>query len=576
MNCIKDCCNKDCCNKDYCNEIRLLQKEINDLKIQVGYGQKISPDMNLLIKPSLNEYAFSHKGAFIFGGNIKSNQDYFSSTGTSSITDTEFTKDSIYWWASAGKMFTGLVLAKMIEESLVDPDVKLCKINNVFKGKGTYFTSIKVLDENTFPFNKESYITTIDTFNWDDVTLTDLIHMGIGLINDFIVCGALYVPTFDDRSGLKKTVLENGSVQALGSYIQASTFFLKMINGNPIGLATRLYSGEDYQNILSDYLEKIIEANISGELPLFSKPGTYLSNLLPYETRGIPNAYDNSYLFLGAIIDPILKKNFYHNFADYARKKFFIPLEMNNSWIFPQEVVPDDKFDKIVGTSWRRSPVLGLTAKFNINDQSTWAGFGCDPEYRIFSSGVPSGLLVWSNNKLFESDGISKFFKPIYTNTAFPQLQALTNAPLISSIEDFGKLIKFVCNRGFYQNKQIIKTETWNYLIGIKIPITSSSLNPLPYPYDRDNEVSSGWAMGFARTNRDLSNNTIYGFDETTCWWSGLSGCSFMFDYYTGNYLYYGMPESRLSSGTFNIPIIGTPNYSNKITSKFLITQISS
>jgi CubicO group peptidase (beta-lactamase class C family) len=571
----KNCNCKNKCDVNCEAQIKILKKQISDLQIQVGYGQKISPNINSRIQPALNEYAFSHKGAFILGGNVKSEQDYFASVGSSSINDTEFTKDSIYWWASCSKILTGLVLVKMIEESLITPDVKLSKINNVFRGKGTYYTSIKVIDEKTFPFNEQSYISTIDTFNWEDVTLTDLIHMGIGLINDFIVCGALYFITFNDNSGLKKSVLEDGSVQALGSYIQAAKFFLNMINGKPIGVSTRLYYGEEYQNILLNYLEKIIEANIKGELPLFSKPGSYVKNILPYETRGIPNGYDYSYLFLGSVLDPVLKKNSYRNYADYARKKFFIPLDMNDSWIFPQESVPFNKINNIVGTSWRRSPILGLTDKFDINDQSTWAGYGCDPEYRNLSGNIPSGLLVWSNDKLFESDGISNFFKPLYTNKSFPELQALTNAPLLSSITDYGKLIKMVCNRGFYNNKQIIKTESWNYLIGIKIPITSSSLNPFPYPFNRDNLISSGWALGFGRINRDLSNETIYGFDETTCWWGGLSGCSFMFDYYTGNYLYYGMPESTLSSGTLNIPIIGSPNYSNKITSKFLIIQIN-
>lgn len=134
-----------------------------------------------------------------------------------------------------------------------------------------------------------------------------------------------------------------------------------------------------------------------------------------------------------------------------------------------------------------------------------------------------------------------------------------------------------ITNRGFYKQKQIIKTESFNYLIGIKIPSTSSSINPLPYPISRDlnSNSSYGWALGFGRTNRDLSNQTTYGFDETTCFWAGLSGCSFMFDFYTGNYLFYGMPESNLSSGTFDIKFIGTPNYSNEITENFLRKQIA-
>lgn len=549
-------------------------KEITDLKIQTGYGQKISLNVVNNIKPLLEQYTKEHKGGFIYGGNTKSGQDYFTSLGTSDFSDNKFDPNTIYWWASGGKILTGLVIAKMLEEGIIRPDTPLYTLNKTFSGKGTYYKSIKVIDKVTFPLNPASYEATIDTFDWEMVTVSDLIHLNIGLINDFIVCGAPGVLLFNPISGISDEIISNNSIQGLGAYIQSATYLLKMLSGNPIGISTRIYSGENVESVLKNYLEVLIHANTSGILPLIAKPGVYTNYNIPYGTRGLPTSYDTSYLFLGAIIDPALKKAGYINYADYARKKFFEPMSMNNSWLIVQEIVPLNKVDKLAGYSWRRSPVLGLTQVFDINNPQTWGGFGCSDEYRKLACFSIAGPLVWSNDPLFESDSISKYFKLAYNTTAYPELQTISNAPLISSIEDFSKLIKMVCNRGFYGTKQIIKTETWNYLIGTKVPSTASTISAFPYPFSREINSSYAWSLGFARINRDLNNETIYGFDETTCFWAGLTGCYYIFDYYTGNYLIYGMPESILSSGTLDIPFIGTPSYSEKITSNFLIAQI--
>lgn len=566
----EDKCYDKCKKNKKCNK-KCSHNDCKNLKIQTGYGQTISPNVKSYITPLLENYAKEHKGGFIYGGNIKSSQSYFTSTGTGDNKDNKITKDSIYWWASSSKIFTGLVITKMIEESIISPYTKLYELNKLFVGKGTYYTSIKIINSSTFPFDPSSYEFQTDTFNWDDVTLSDLIHMNIGLITDYIVVGALGPITFSPEA--KQQILADGSIQSLGTYIQLATYFYRMISGNPIGLESRIYAGEKSQDVLVDYLEKLIDANKSGILPLISKPNTYITYNLPYGLRGIPSSYDTSYLFVGSVLDPALKKAGYKNYADYARKKFFIPMNMKNSWIVQQEVIPQCKFDKIIDTSWRRAPTLGLTQNFDINNPSTWFGFACSSEYRNASSGNPKGPLVWSQDKLYENDGLSKMFSSIYNTTPYPNLQAVTNAPLVSSISDYSKLIKMVCNRGFYKDKQILKTESWNYLIGVKIPpvsITTSS----PYPINRDELSSQSWAMGFGRINRDLSNITTYGYDETSCFWAGLSGCYYLFDYYTGNYVIYGMPESRLSSGTLDIPGLGTPAYNAKITSEFLIKQI--
>ena len=545
-----------------------LQKQIDDIKIHIGYGQTISKNIYNNILLSLEQYENNHEGAFIHGGNSKSNQSFFSGIGKSSV-NSEFNENSIMWWASGGKLLTGLVCTKMIEENIITPSSTLYSINKIFDGIGTYYTNIEVLNKDTFPFDVNSYKATTNTFNWKDITINDLLHLNIGLSTDFIICADLFVLLFTPGFGIREQILADNSVIGLGAYLQTATYFTQMIQGNALNVASKLYSGYTIEDTLSTYLKDIIYANCSGLLPLFCKPATYSKNVLPYGTNGLPSAYDTGYLFLGAILDPSLKIAGYKNYAEYARIKFFEPLAMDNSYVVPQEVVPESKRANIINSSFRRATSLGLTQVFDINDIKTWSGYGCDPKYSTYNNSDPIGKLVWIND--YPDDGISKILGCMYNNIAYPELQVLTNAPLMSSIKDYGKLLCLLSNNGYYNGKMILKPESFNYLISPKIPITSSSVQSFPYPYDNFNNTNDNWCMGFARINRDLTSYTTYGFSNYTLLWDGFSGISFYINFETGTWFVYGIPESILSSGTIPIPYIGSPAYSDELTSNFLI-----
>ena len=100
-------------------------------------------------------------------------------------------RSQINWWASAGKILTGLVLTKMIEESIISPTTTLFSLDPRYTGKGTYFTSITITNTAAFPFTG-SYTFTTETFDWETITVSDLIHMNIGLTTDFTVLGASF------------------------------------------------------------------------------------------------------------------------------------------------------------------------------------------------------------------------------------------------------------------------------------------------------------------------------------------------------------------------------------------------
>jgi hypothetical protein len=63
--------------------------------------------------------------------------------------------------------------------------------------------------------------------------------------------------------------------------------------------------------------------------------------------------------------------------------------------------------------------------------------------------------------------------------------------------------------------------------------------------------------MGFNRTNRDQSNDPVYGFDSSVIQFSGITGASYYINLEANIWLVYGVAESFLSSGNLPFPGIG-------------------
>jgi hypothetical protein len=528
--------------------------------------------MNKSLDKTLKQYSSNHFGSFFYGGN-KEKCDVFKSIGKYNKNKCDWNNDKIVWWASGGKIMTGLVVAKMIEEEIITPYTTLFSLNNIFTGKGTYFKSISILNPLKFPFDPSSYSVTLDTFDWETITIGDLLQFNIGLIGDYFAVPSAIL-SWLNPDNIKKA-LENNTVFSLGSYIQFVTFFKNMANKTPIGIGTQAYNGEPILKILTTFLPNIIDSNVSGTLPLLFKPKTIYTNLLPYGTDGFPAIYDTSMVLLVTVLDHPLQLNGYKNFADYSHKKILCPLGCKDSYIVGQEIIPNKKRKNIVGTSWRRAPIYNLTKTFDINDVSSWAGYGVSPEYADLPIGEKGlGQLVWSQD--YPNDGISKLMNALlYNDTPYPDKYTVGNAPLISSIKDFSKILKMILNKGISsENKQILNPDTFEYLISPKIPTTSGIVTSSIYSiFDFTEEyTNTGFAMGFGRINRDLTSSTLYGFDPHTCYWYGFSGIGWYLNIKTKNWFIYGIPESRLSSGTFPKILGGNPSHNAIITSSFLLS----
>jgi CubicO group peptidase (beta-lactamase class C family) len=571
------------------NDIRVINEEIIQLQEELGAGQTISPNVLSNIAPQLSSYVFGtkngvpHKGGFVYGGNFKSNQEFFLGTGTANSSGLRWSEDTVYSWASSGKMLTGLTCAKMIEEGLIKPLDKIYTYDNQFTGAGYYWASITGTNPSLFP-TPGGFTGTVASFNLQDVTISDLIHMNVGIIDDFFVVPNAILGWTQSYAA----IYQSQDLISMAAGVESYKYFqsLATTGTNAIGFVSKFYNGEagpvDVATVITDAIQYVKNQSITCLYP----PQKKYNNQYPYLTRALPSTYDTSYILLGYIIDKALRANGYTNLSQYVREKFFIPLEMNHSYIGLQDTVsPSDQL-LAAENSWRRSIAVGSIPfdlggnpqPFNLLNAVTWPSYGCDAGYATaalvaYGQGNVAGPLVWDSD--YPNDGLSRVGNIFYSFSGSPSNYTLGNAPLISSIRDFGKFLKFIGSKGYTPSgKRLIATETWNYFISPKIS-SLSGLSPFSL---LDNDVNdsqySAFAMGILRVNRDITNTTNYGFDETTLYFDGATGNTYYIDFYTGNWLVFGVPEFGLSTGVLDIQAVGSPAVGRTLTSDFLVKMI--
>jgi len=529
----------------------------------------------MTLQEFVREYAKNRQGAFFYGQ--KEKKTIFRQSGKASPNGSPFEKDTVYSWGSVSKILTGLVSTMMMERGYIRASDTLYSIApDIFYGKGNYYTSISVTNPALFP-QPGSYTSSTSTFSWETVTIGQLLQFGIGLPDDVFFLTSFAFASFINTQSVN-AVLATNNVQGLGSLIQFYTCYRAMLDGKPITPACKVYSASSsVADALRTAVSDIVALNRNGILPAIFPPGSYLSDALPYQVRRANTMYDTSYFILGMVLDSVLPKYGYNNFSDFVQKNIFDPLNMTNSYILLQQTIPDDV--SIAQDSWRRSPSLGLTAITNPNIIPTWLGYECAQGYRSIAGTSGPGPLAWDSD--FSEDGISRVITGIFYNkTSIQGCPPLGNGPLVSSIRDMGKLLKFIA-WSLYPNASCPprtplgwKSESAGYLFSPKVQATNAGVPYTPYPIGVTDYSNLSFCMGFNRLNRDLTNNAEYGFDENTITFTGLTGSTFYVNLRTHTWFIYGVNESFLSSGNLPIPGIGATPSSLSITSKFLVNLL--
>ncbi len=640
-----------------------LQADVTALKNQVGYGQEISTNTASYLTTGayylqnrapayagtggdFNAYSAGpyvnggHPGYGVLGGNFRTGEEYFGASSRPVNGDGDlWNKDTtVYNFGSSGKILVGLACAKMMEEGIINDTDTCVTYYPAMQGTGFYYDTVTVSSGAAFPYSSTSYTSTTGTFMWQSITVADLLHYNIGLIDDFFTLPAASLAfTNTEAAVIANSSAANSS--GLAELLQFNTYATSLLSGTPVGAAGKMYNGSAAYPTTS-LLDSLISDNKNGTLPLAYKPASYRSDVLPYNIRGQLSTYDSAYFMLGCVLDGAVKAAGYDSFASYVRTKFLTPLGMSNTYVMFQETIPSAQFDNLADNAYRRSPAVAAsnfawlatnpftgaynTAVAEFGGMSQYlgalAGLGTQPQQEIaqgafdlvytsflvdpsYATGcntqlissfgnfdfattasLAAGQLSWCRGKPL--DGISNITKSVFyytgagTGTNYP----LGNSPIISTLSDFSKLVKLIGNRGVTASgERLLKTETWNYFIAPKInplSIEGSGVSATPYGSDPNPSLPNGaYLMGCYRTNRDLTDSTLYGFDESTIYGGGATGNCFYVDFYTGNYFIFATPELGLSTGAIPVPpleaisVSGSATYSKALES-YMIKQL--
>ncbi len=420
------------------------------------------------------------------------------------------------------------------------------------------------------------------TFSWSDITISDLLRMDIGLIADGFVNGIGALSVLSNTNSYTEADLVNDQLLSASLYQESvlcnSNWFLpafgKLSNLGGASIMFNLPTGGNDTTLLNSltsrnvetYFRNIIELNKSNVLPAMYKPGTRYT-IKPYNVNAVPSTYDTGYIILGIVLDKVLRTKLGINFAEFTRDRIFTPCNMTDSYIVYQDDISSPSIQsRLYEESFRRAPALTLgTSTLNFTNP-TLGGFnplayGADPSYNAIATAAvsanpycgPFGPLVWSSE--FKNDGIYKFYKALYVgpkvindgNVSAP----LCTIPLLASVRDFGKLLQMMTNKGVYRGRRVLSLESWSYITSIKA--SELSVRDAVYPSSQNDDTQYS-TLCVGNYKPSISGNTYFGTDETTRIGGGATGCFFTFDFHSGNWFVYGMPESQFSTGTALYP----------------------
>ncbi len=584
----------------YSLQTETIRKVIND---------HLKPSSVLLSDPS----GISHKGVFFHGGNVKTGKLFFDASGESAPSK-PWTLDTLYNWASCGKLIMGVVAGKMMEEGLILPTDKCSTYWSAMSGTGNYITNVDfayptanphiygfnplnpadITLQSTANVNIDSSAQTVyyvkpygssvntSTFSWSDITISDLLRMDIGIINDGFVNGTSAVALLANATSLTEADLVNDPLLASSLYqasiLANSNWFLPLFGKlSNLGSASIVYNiptgGNDtvFTNAISNrnietYFGNIIELNKSNVLPAMYKPGTRYT-IKPYNVNAVPATYDTGYILLGIVLDKILRTKLGLNFAQFTRDRIFTPCNMTDSYIVYQDDISSPSIQsRLFVDSFRRAPALTLgTSTFNFTNPALGGfnplGYGCDASYNAIATAAvganpywgPFGPLVWATD--FKNDGIYKLYKGALIAPQVINGSTISapygSVPLLSSVRDFGKLLQMMANKGVYRGRTIINTETWSYITSIKV--SELTLRDALYPGSQNDDTQYS-TLCVGNYKPSITGNTYFGTDESTRLGGGATGCYFTFDYNSGNWFVYGMPESLFGTGNALYP----------------------
>ena len=399
----------------------------------------------------------------------------------------------MYWrWASMTKLLGLITLGAALEDGLITLDDQVSKYIPEFKAINSYVSGSE-RQPGTDAYGTPNYkmIVTTEEGLGDKITIRNLIQSNSGLGYNFWGVGS----TRNVLNAFAGT--QNG--QNYISFIQ----YMETVASPTTGFIDPITSYYDRYNPSSTQL--ILDRI---KYPLVNKPGE-------------DNIYGIDLLILGAVIGRALQmKGINKTGADYVKTRIFDALEIKNSWIAGGDLQPPKDVSKRL--------VDSFFVRQNNIDGKKGPLVKLNTMYRCFDAqAVDDGFTTLSKNF---------FLKSKITNNN--NLTGNLESSGVGTLGDFARLMRLLINKGKYNGKQILSTQTVEYLLTAKIAegvgiyaFGEGTLNLLG-PND-------SWVGGSTKIKATASN-LEFPIGENTLRWGGYYGNTFYFDVKTGNYMVSG------------------------------------
>ena len=262
----------------------------------------------------------------------------------------------------------------------------------------------------------------------------------------------------------------------------------------------------------------------SGVVPLIFIPGSSYDNVLPHIATTINSNYGLSYEVMFWAIDNMLRQKLNMNTSQYVRNRLFDHMDMKDTYFIYQDNIPDSVFDRFPEPAVRRtiatsSYVPGTT---NLTQPST----GCDR--RIIDNKLQDKLL-WASE--VPDDGL---VKAMYIKDRNPNDIPAGGLLLLTTLNDYNKILKLIINGGVYNGKRLVGQQTMNWTLQPKI----NGLSDV-WTFYGTVQVDGGSSdtAGAYRINRDIVTRNDFPLTDNVFHVGGSGGSYTAYDTNTGYYV---------------------------------------
>lgn len=567
-----------------------LTQQFEDLKGEVLQQNTVvdptvaGPSVNALLVTArapvggINTY----KGMFCAYGNFYSNTKGFETVGTARSDGSAYTEDTLISWASLGKFFTPMILAKMLEEGLITTQTTVASlVPDVFASfTGSYLTSVTIPNPAGLAASS-AWTGATGTFNWltsnsyagagniapgavpNDLTATftidSLLQFNFPFIYDFNLVGSPGAQFLADTGIIGQGIYGTTAGGFVGGFggiwgFHTRKFLTNFYAGNltqdPV---YRAFQGQAPVTVTAT-LTQLIQQNRANNIPALWIPGAVrTSDTLPFNTLGyLPSVYGPSYELLGLCLErAIAAQTTYTTISDYARAKILTPLALTSTRIAIQEdlSVVTNYATRLAESTFIRGNATSIYATLPNIFASNVTTVVPTVTYNY---GIATGAYTVANTVAWDSeapaDGIARVSTLLNTTVAAGAGNYFGGAPIVASIKDFVRLVSVLAFDGkTFDGVRVLSKQVCQYINQHKVSGLSNTWNF--YPVSSDDSNSSTQSGGNVATqNWDLITSNNLWRNPLSQSAGGLESTRLWFNQQNGYYLLYGTQQSSIGT----------------------------